>query len=63
MRWLVRLVKAVAYGSLGLLVLLALWALVPAGTAPIEGGRRVAAMSVQWLVAEAAAGALGGAAA
>jgi pimeloyl-ACP methyl ester carboxylesterase len=44
MRWLVRLVKAVAFGSLGLLVLLALWALVPAGTAPIEGERAIAAL-------------------
>jgi glycogen operon protein len=34
-----------------------------AAAAPIEGDRRVAAMSVQWLVAEAAAAALVGAAA
>jgi pimeloyl-ACP methyl ester carboxylesterase len=44
MRWVVRLVKALAFGSLGLLALLALWALVPAGTAPIEGERAIAAL-------------------
>jgi pimeloyl-ACP methyl ester carboxylesterase len=40
----VRLVKAVALGGLGLLALLVLWALVPAGTAPIEGERAIAAL-------------------
>ena len=44
MRWLARLVKAIAFGILGLLVLLALWALVPAGTAPLEGERAIAAL-------------------
>jgi pimeloyl-ACP methyl ester carboxylesterase len=44
MRWLVRLGKAVAFGILGLLLLLALWALVPAGTAPIEGDGAVATL-------------------
>jgi pimeloyl-ACP methyl ester carboxylesterase len=44
MRWVVRLVKAVAFGGLGLLALVALWALVPAGTAPIEGERAIAAL-------------------
>src|SRR5512145_1375048 len=44
MRWVVRLVKAIAFGIVGLLALLGLWALVPAGTAPIEGERAIAAL-------------------
>jgi len=44
MRWLVRVVKAVAFGILGLLLLVALWALVPAGTASLPGEGAIAAL-------------------
>ena len=44
MRFVVRAAKAIAFGILGLLAGLALWALVPAGTAPIAGERAIAAL-------------------
>jgi pimeloyl-ACP methyl ester carboxylesterase len=44
MRWIVRALKALAFGILGLLVVIGLWALVPAGTAPIEGEGAIAAL-------------------
>jgi pimeloyl-ACP methyl ester carboxylesterase len=44
MRWVVRAAKAIAFGILGLVAGLGLWALVPAATAPIAGERAIAAL-------------------